>query len=209
MLRKLVAVGTDRLRSMLAAMAAPAPRIGSPILHRRHRRRDRTGPRPVDGTASACRRPALPRGRDGDRRDGRLVVGEELAPRLADRTGIGRELLVHLLDEPRVGAESWPCRSVAVIVVRAYLSTSSFRRFASHRGTPGCFSEVLTSIFSRMKFRTLLARPVRRPRRWRLAAPAAAASGATAPGRRDVWSRRSRASPGMPRPTPPPRSTAR
>ncbi len=30
MLRKLVAVGTDRLRSMLAAMATPAPRMGSP-----------------------------------------------------------------------------------------------------------------------------------------------------------------------------------
>src|SRR3954470_17688693 len=29
--RKLVAVGTVRLRSMLAAIAAPAPRIGSPI----------------------------------------------------------------------------------------------------------------------------------------------------------------------------------
>src|SRR4051794_9462827 len=29
-LRKLVAVGTPRLRSMLATMAAPAPRIGSP-----------------------------------------------------------------------------------------------------------------------------------------------------------------------------------
>ena len=30
MSRKLVAVGTDRLRSMLAAIAAPAPRMGSP-----------------------------------------------------------------------------------------------------------------------------------------------------------------------------------
>src|SRR5262245_41273763 len=30
MFRKLVAVGTARLRSMLATMSAPAPRIGSP-----------------------------------------------------------------------------------------------------------------------------------------------------------------------------------
>jgi hypothetical protein len=35
----------------------------------------------------------------------RAVVLEELAPRLADRIGVGPVLLEHLLDEPRVGAE--------------------------------------------------------------------------------------------------------
>ena len=44
------------------------------------------------------------------RRDSRLVVGEELTPRLADRPRVGSELLVHLLDEPGVGAESRPRR---------------------------------------------------------------------------------------------------
>ena len=40
--RKLVAVGTARLASMLATIAAPAPRIGSPgVGDRRRRRRGR------------------------------------------------------------------------------------------------------------------------------------------------------------------------
>ncbi len=43
----------------------------------------------------------------GDRLGHRAVVGEELLPRLADRLGVGLELLVHLLDEPRVRPERW------------------------------------------------------------------------------------------------------
>src|SRR5690606_4756468 len=52
------------------------------------------------------------RGRCRDRRGGlarrlgdRAIVLEELPPRLSDGGGIGAVLLVHLLDEPRVGAE--------------------------------------------------------------------------------------------------------
>ena len=33
------------------------------------------------------------------------VVGEELPPALADRVGIGQEAVVHVVDQPGVGAE--------------------------------------------------------------------------------------------------------
>ena len=51
------------------------------------------------------RRPAAGRLglRGGDR--GGPVVGEELPPALADRVGIGQEAVVHVVDQPRIGAE--------------------------------------------------------------------------------------------------------
>ncbi len=133
-LRKLVAVGTSRLASMLRTIAAPAPRIGLPgVVGGRRRLRlgggrgargaalggasvraaargVRPRHRPVGVCAAAtradCRRR---RGRGGDRGRGCLVVGEELLPLVADRVGVADELLVHLLDEPRVRTEVGPC----------------------------------------------------------------------------------------------------
>ena len=37
------------------------------------------------------------------------VVGEELPPALADRVGIGQETVVHVVDQPGIGAERAPC----------------------------------------------------------------------------------------------------
>ena len=66
--------------------------------------------RPVGGPLARRRR--LRRRSELSARGGdcRLVVGEELPPGLADRLGIGSELLVHLLDEPRVRPEGRPGR---------------------------------------------------------------------------------------------------
>ena len=150
MLRKLVAVGTWRLRCMLAAMAAPAPRIGTPGSSvaatdgvaeaaaatvaggaadsaARASATNSAAGFDVDGvteltatsvgvtlaggagaasvTAAAGRRDRrrLVDGRDGA--VGAAVVGEELLPRVADRGRVVAVALVHLVDQPRVGAE--------------------------------------------------------------------------------------------------------
>ena len=99
---------------MLAAMAAPAPRIGSPDVVGESQARLGRGRRSAVATESlralqttpmpgpASQEPALAR------RESRLVVGEELLPGFTDRAGIGSELLVHLLDEPRVRAKGRP-----------------------------------------------------------------------------------------------------
>ena len=44
---------------------------------------------------------------DGNRR--RPIVGEELAPALADRVRIGQEAVVHVVDQPRIGAKRATC----------------------------------------------------------------------------------------------------
>ena len=113
-LRKLVAVGTSRLASMLATMRAAAPRIGlrppgpRSVAARRLRLGDRRG-----GAAGGCAAPALERPRAPAAGGGAVtcgggvapVVGEEVLPALAHRRRVGQVLLVHLVDEPRVGAE--------------------------------------------------------------------------------------------------------
>ena len=102
---------------MLAAIAAPLRRVSiapsawrlraRPAARWRSRRRRSAARRRLrgswgsaSGSASGgvrcCRRL---------RRD-RLVVGEELAPGLTDRLRVLPELLVHLLDQPRVGPEA-------------------------------------------------------------------------------------------------------
>ena len=118
---------------MLAAIAAAAPRMASPArdwsrsawgLRRRAGCSLALATPPVrsvavraaGGSAAAPRRSgaggrggsgstgAGAGGAGGLRRD-RLVVGEELVPGLADRVRVGAVLLVHLLDQPRVGPE--------------------------------------------------------------------------------------------------------
>ena len=105
--RKLVAVGTARLASMLATIAAPAPRIGSPGLGgcvRSPRRRAGVGGRRrSERGRSSGRRGRRRRRRDSDRAG--LVVGEELAASSRSPTRVGAVLLVHLVDEPRVRPE--------------------------------------------------------------------------------------------------------
>ena len=112
---------------MLAAIAAPAPRIGVPgsacRLGRRAGaaalRRRRRGFGGCRRGRRRCRRwrrrwrPAPARRRLGAGAEAvalsaglvELVVGEELAPRLPHRLRVVPELLVHLLDQPGVGPE--------------------------------------------------------------------------------------------------------
>ena len=109
-LRKLVAVGTSRLASMLATMRArgAADRLA-------HRRLGGVGGRrgAAAGGGRGRRGGAARRGggAGGGGRRGRLrggvapVVGEEVLPALAHRRRVGQVLLVHLVDEPRVGPE--------------------------------------------------------------------------------------------------------
>ena len=97
---------------MLATIRAAAPRMGSPT----GAGRSAAGqvPAPAGGAAAlggaAGPRRAAGRG-DGGRRGHGLrvgvaaVVGEEVPPALADRGRVGQVLLVHLVDQPGVGAE--------------------------------------------------------------------------------------------------------
>ena len=104
-----------RRAGVVAGGAAAAPR---------RRRRARRAASPAPALRAALGRSARgwsPTGGSSHRRDvggdglgHRAVVGEELLPRLADRVGVGLELLVHLLDEPRVRPERrlldiWHC----------------------------------------------------------------------------------------------------
>ena len=110
---------------MLAAMRAAAPRRATASMG--------AAPGPVGGRAAggrragagraprrrraphhrrrrARRRPAPPAGRpvapaDGGGHRGRPVVGEELAPALAHRRGVGAVAVVHVVDQPGVGTE--------------------------------------------------------------------------------------------------------
>ena len=98
---------------MLATIREAAPRSG---VASSVRRRDRCGA--GAGAAAAAgvgaggrgagraggRRPGLWRRRNG----GGPVVGEELPPALADRVGIGQEAVVHVVDQPGIGAERAP-----------------------------------------------------------------------------------------------------
>ncbi len=65
------------------------------------------GPSPGDrgGATTAVAVAPVSGGRRRDGRNGRAVVGEELAPRLRDGGWIGPEALEHVLDEPRIGPE--------------------------------------------------------------------------------------------------------
>ena len=56
------------------------------------------------GRAARCRCLGL---RGGNR--GGPVVGEELPPAVADRVGIGQEAVVHVVDQPGIGAERASC----------------------------------------------------------------------------------------------------
>ena len=108
--RKLVAVGTSRLASMLATMRAPAPAD-------RARRPGSAAAAAAFGAAAGGRRGGRgrrrpgPAGRGGGRGGGGLrlgvapVVGEEVLPALAHRRRVGEVLLVHLVDQPGVGPE--------------------------------------------------------------------------------------------------------
>ena len=64
------------------------------------------------------------RGSGGEGGVGRAVVGEELSPRLADRLRVLPELLVHLLDQPGVGAEPRTRRRRRAHVPRVPVSTT-------------------------------------------------------------------------------------
>ena len=58
------------------------------------------------------------RGRATSRRRhrGALIVGEELAPTLGDRVGIGQESVVHVVDQPRVGPKRALCSSETTMI---------------------------------------------------------------------------------------------
>ena len=103
-MRTLVAVGTARLASMLATIRDAAPRrtVASSLAGSPPRRPEpgRRLPRRRPPGLPGCRCGGL-RGRDG----GRAVVGEELPPAVADRVGVGQEPVVHVVDQPRIGAE--------------------------------------------------------------------------------------------------------
>ena len=115
-LRKLVAVGTPRLRSMLATIMAPAPRMSWPASAAWPAGAAGCGAAAAAGAggrrgaAAAAGAGARP-GRSGSARAPPWrcrrvrVVGEELLPALAHRRRVGAVPLVHLLDEPRVGPE--------------------------------------------------------------------------------------------------------
>ena len=69
------------------------------------RRRLRRRPGCAAGAARPCAGAAASRSAAADRAAG-PVVGEEVVPGLVDAGRVGEVLLVHLLDEPLVGAES-------------------------------------------------------------------------------------------------------
>ena len=118
--RDVAEAGRRRHRRGCAPCWRRSPRRRRGSARPRRRRRALASPRvpaqrrrrPV-GAAAAGGADAAPARRRGAWRGAgmcRLVVGEELLPRLADRARIGSELLVHLLDEPRVRAEGRPGR---------------------------------------------------------------------------------------------------
>ena len=109
--RTLVAVGTPRLASMLATIREAAPRSGVASSFTAAIGASGAGAAAAAGAAGSRRRSPGRSGRglrglDGGAGNGAgAVVGEELAPALADRVGVGQEAVVHVVDQPCVGAE--------------------------------------------------------------------------------------------------------
>ena len=95
--RTLVAVGTARLASMLLAMSSDAPR-----------RATAPSSRVVAAALGAGAGLAAASGESGRRSRGALEVAEELAPARCDARGVSQELVVEVLDEPRVGPKCPP-----------------------------------------------------------------------------------------------------
>ena len=103
-MRTLVAVGTARLASMFATIREAAPRSG--VASSLSGSLTTAGAGAAGAGAAALR---LGRRLGRRRRDGGgAVVGEELAPALADRVGVGEEAVVHVVDQPCIGAEGAP-----------------------------------------------------------------------------------------------------
>src|SRR6202035_1461961 len=95
--RTLVAVGTVRLASMFATIREAAPRNGVAS--------SLSGSLTTGGAGAGAGAFAWAAGWGGG---GGTVVGEEFAPALADRAGVGQEAVVHVVDQPCIGAEGAP-----------------------------------------------------------------------------------------------------